>query len=120
MSMMGNLHIFEPRSRVLRRPRLLVQAARAGLSGWKRERHLPRALKSDQPLVGASVLTRLYAEESRLNDERRESLASYDLQRHILVLIAILAETRETLPQPVPAIAGSFFTAPGTETPAHP
>ncbi|TWI37944.1 DUF6477 family protein [Paracoccus sulfuroxidans] len=120
MSMMGNVHAFQPRGRLMRRPRLLVEAARAGQSGWKRDRHLARALKSDQPLSEASVLARLYAEEQRLEDERRESAASYDLQRHVLLLIAILAETRAAMPQPVPAVAGSFFSAPGTASPAHP
>ena len=32
---------------------------------------------------------------------RRDGHAEYDMQRHILVLIAILAETAEAAPRPV-------------------
>ena len=44
MTMMTSVIAFEPRASqpLLRRPRLLVQAARAGLAGWNRDRDLKR------------------------------------------------------------------------------
>ncbi len=127
MSMMPNVIQFQPRmpntrsghpfsgaSPRLRRPRLLVQAARAGLSGYSRKRDLRRLLKTeDLPLPGA-VLPRLMAEEERLDLARREGEADYDVQRHILLLIAIIAETAASAPRPVQV------TFPGTAIPAHP
>lgn len=112
MTMMPNVIQFQPRPQIaaLRRPRLLVQAARAGLSGWNRKRDLRRLLKSDDlPLPGMAVGV-LRAEEERLDQARRDAKADYNLQRHILVLIAIIAETAAALPQPVgtPRPAATF------------
>lgn len=101
--MMSNVIQFQPHPQTLalRRPRLLAQAARAGLRAFDRKRDLTRLLKcEDLPLPGRA-LPRLLAEEQRLDQARRELKADYDLQRHVLVLIALLAETALTAPQPV-------------------
>lgn len=107
MTMMSSVIAFDPRAGqpVLRRPRLLVQAARAGLSGWRRERDLRRVLKCEHLPRPASALARLHAEEAREDIARRESRAEYDLHRHIMLLIAILAETAEIAPRPVQPLA---------------
>lgn len=103
MTMMSSVIAFEPRAGqpMLRRPRLLVQAARAGLSGWRRGRDLRRVLKCEQLPRPEAALARLHAEEARHDLARRENRAEYDLHRHILLLIAILAETAEIAPRPV-------------------
>ncbi len=104
MTMMSNVIAFEtrPSAARLRRPRLLVRAARAGLPGWNWRRDLRKLLKSDEvPPVGAA-LPRLHAEEQRLDLARRENGAEYDLHRHIMVLIAILAEEKAAAPRAVP------------------
>lgn len=103
MSMMSNVVQFQPRAKApcFRRPRLLVQAARAGLAGWKRQRDLRRVLKLEELPLPGTVLPRLRAEEERLDTARREAQADYDVQRHVMLLIAILAETAAALPQPV-------------------
>lgn len=106
MTMMCNVIAFQPRlgQPSMRRPRLLVRAARAGLAGWSRRRDLRRLLKCEElPAAGAALLC-LRAEEERLDTARREGQAEYDVQRHILLLVAILAETAEAAPRPVPCV----------------
>lgn len=94
-----------------RRPRSLINAGLAGLPGWHRGRDLPRLLRSPTcPPVGRA-LPRLKAEEEHLNEARLVRAPSYDMQRHVLVMIALLAEMRAASPLPV--------TARGTANPAH-
>ncbi|UFM63674.1 DUF6477 family protein [Paracoccus sp. MA] len=97
MTMMSNVIAFQPRPAQphLRRPRLLVRAARAGLQGWSRKRDLRRVLKCEALPAAGSALARLRAEEERLEMARRQGQAGYDMHRHIMLLIAILAETAE-------------------------
>lgn len=108
MNMMCNVIAFpaRPAHPPLRRPKLLVRAARAGLSQWNRRRDLRRVLKSDDLPCSASALQRLRTEEMQLNAARCEGQADYDLHRHILLLIAILAETAELAARPLPAPKG--------------
>jgi len=105
MTMMSNVIAFQPRlgQPQMRRPRLLVRAARAGLAGWNRRRDLRRLLKCDETPLAGAPLARLRAEEEQLDNIRREGRADYDLHRHIMLLIAILAETAEAAPRPLPA-----------------
>ncbi len=78
----------------LRRPRLLIRAAREGQSGWKRGRDLRRLLKCAETPPPGATLGRLRAEEAQLNAARLDGTADYDLRRHVLMMIAILAEMR--------------------------
>lgn len=96
----------------LRRPRLLMRAARIGLQDYRRDRDLRRilpqalfsALKAASPeaaLVmmaaqGAAMLEWLTEEESRIETARRAATAGYSPLRHIEVMIALLAEKRLT------------------------
>lgn len=75
------------------RPRLLIAAARAGQAGWSRNRDLRRLLRLDTIPNPAEALALLHWQEVELNTARLNRAADYDLQRHILCLIAILAET---------------------------
>lgn len=78
----------------LRRPALLIRAARLGQSGWKRNRDLAKLLKCETvPAVGAS-LPQMRTLEAALNEARLAGAAEYDLRRHVVLLIAILAEMR--------------------------
>lgn len=96
MTIATNVIQFRPRpaDTVLRRPSLLIQAARAGQQGWRRERDLPKALRSDRCPAPGQCLPRLRAEEAILNESRMMQDAEYDMQRHVLLMIAILAEMR--------------------------
>ncbi len=76
----------------LRRPRLLMRAARFGLAEYRRERDLRR-------YVGAAAspedtVTSLMSVEGRLEATRLAGDAAYSVARHIEVLIALLAEAQ--------------------------
>lgn len=78
-----------------RRPRLLLSAARHGLSLYRRDRDLPRLLTLGESRM--PPLDALFAAEARFETARRSGTASYSFARHIEVLIALLAELRLTL-----------------------
>jgi hypothetical protein len=76
----------------LRRPRLLMHAARFGLGDYRRERDLRR-------LVGCGMspeetVPSLISVEAELEETRLAGDAAYSVTRHIEVLIALLAEAR--------------------------
>ncbi len=81
----------------LRRPRVLLAAARAGQAGWRRDRALRRLMRSEVTPRPGAALPWLRAEEDRLNCARIEGAADYDMQRHVLVLIALVAEIGSTV-----------------------
>ncbi|WBU65508.1 DUF6477 family protein [Paracoccus aerodenitrificans] len=82
----------DPVTRPLRRPRILIRAAKAGLGGWSRGRDLPKLLGYSSVLSRAGALCMLYEREHIVDQARREGRADYDLHQHILLLIAILSE----------------------------
>ncbi|ARJ70473.1 DUF6477 family protein [Paracoccus contaminans] len=96
MSLMSNILAFpvQPVGQPLRRPALLVRAAIEGQNHWRRERDLRRILRSDHVPAPGHALPRLRAEEDRLNSARQEGDAEYDLHQHVLLMIAILAESQ--------------------------
>lgn len=78
----------------LRRPRLLIQAARLGVDEYRREAHLARHLGYGKlPRHGAAVM-QLLEKESALNEERRAGNACYSIAHHVDVLIALMGEAR--------------------------
>ena len=90
----------QPAMPSLRRPRLLIRAARAGQAGWRRERDLPRLLRCDGCPLPGKALARLRSEEEALNNARLTRAADYSPARHVLLMIAILAEMRAATAQP--------------------
>lgn len=76
----------------LRRPQLLIRAARLGLSDYCRERDLKRLLNG-QPSPDRAV-SRLLNEEEVLEETRKRGDAGYSVAHHIEVLIALIAEAR--------------------------
>lgn len=78
----------------LRRPRLLMRAARIGAEDYRRNAHLPRLLGyGHMPRHGAALM-RLVEIETDLNAQRLNEDSAYNLLRHIDVLIAIVGEAR--------------------------
>lgn len=78
----------------LRRPRLLVRAARFGVDGYDRAQRLPRLLERDvAPGTGEALVLLLELEEEH-DLLRRTGRADYSAPRHVDVLIAIMAESR--------------------------
>lgn len=78
----------------LRRPKILVRAARAGVVDYRRDRDLRRILRLGRAAAPRHALDHLLAEESRLEETRAAGEATYSIQRHVAVLTAILAEAR--------------------------
>jgi hypothetical protein len=78
----------------LRRPRILIRAARAGVIDYRRDRDLKRLLRNAKPAAPHQTIGRLLAEETRLEAIRTAGEAGYSIQRHIAVLTAIIAEAR--------------------------
>ena len=81
----------------LRRPRLLLQAARFGLADYRPERDLRRigGLPSGALPPGAALAALIAAEEA-LETIRKTGDAAYSITRHLEVLIALLAEARRS------------------------
>lgn len=76
----------------LRRPRLLMRAARFGLGEYRRERDLRRYVAS--AASPEDTVTSLISVEAQLEATRVSGEASYSVARHIEVLIALLAEAQ--------------------------
>lgn len=78
----------------LRRPALLMRAARIGAEDYRRDVQLPRLLGYGvMPRHGAALL-KLIEIEGELNDQRVSGNTSYNLVRHVDLLIAMLGEAR--------------------------
>lgn len=77
----------------LRRPKILIRAARAGVVDYRRDRDLKRLLRSARTAPDQAIGT-LLAEEDRLEATRTSGEATYNLQRHVAVLTALIAEAR--------------------------
>jgi Family of unknown function (DUF6477) len=90
----------------LRRPRILIRAARAGVVDYRRERDLKRLLKGGKAGAPQQAIGTLLAEEHRLESTRTCGGATYSIQRHVAVLTAIIAEAR-LLPAASPARAAA-------------
>ena len=76
----------------IRRPRLMIRAARLGLAEYRRERDLRR-------LLGATpgpdrALPALIEAEARAEATRQGGDAAYSIAAHVELLIALMAEAR--------------------------
>ncbi|MDO8882390.1 MAG: DUF6477 family protein [Pseudotabrizicola sp.] len=80
----------------LRRPRLLMRAARFGLSDYRRDRDLKRLVAC--PGSPEATVNQLLSQEGKLEENRQRGDAAYSIARHIEVLIALLAEIRLVAP----------------------
>ncbi|MDW3184117.1 MULTISPECIES: DUF6477 family protein [unclassified Roseobacter] len=78
----------------IRRPPLLMRAARIGAEDYRRTVHLPRLLGYGVLPRHGAALFRLIEIESDLNAQRTGGDTSYSLIRHVDVLIAMLGEAR--------------------------
>ncbi len=91
----------------LKRPPLLVRAARFGLDDYNREGQLPRLLRTlAPPRAGAAILSLLDI-EADLDERRRDQSADYSVARHVEVIIALMAEARllrAVVRPPLPAL----------------
>lgn len=78
----------------LRRPRLLIRAARHGLCDYRRDRDLRRLMRLSTLPSPDRALGVLVAEEAEIERNRQSGDARYSVSRHIEILIALMAEFR--------------------------
>ena len=78
----------------LRRPRLLIRAARIGAEDYRRDVYLPRLLGQGALPRSNAPLHRLMEIEDGLNASRRAGEAGYSAIRHVEVMIAVIPEAR--------------------------
>ena len=78
----------------LRRPRLLIRAARIGLQDHGHDGHLRRLLPDGATGRGAGALRALIGIEAEIDAQRRAGAAGYSACRHVDVLIAMMGEAR--------------------------
>lgn len=81
----------------LRRPPMLVRAARFGATDYSRERDLRRLLGTHVPPAPEQAITRLLRQEARIEETRRSGAVSYSAARHVELLAAVMAEARAVL-----------------------
>lgn len=82
---------FDPQVCALRRPKLLMQAVRHGLSDYPRS-----SLRKKFGLFGLSAdqtKIRLLALEAEMEQHRKTGAAGYRFSRHIEVLVTLFGET---------------------------
>jgi protein-disulfide isomerase-like protein with CxxC motif len=77
----------------LRRPRILVTAARHACADYRRDRDLKRILGDTPPPAGRRLIAELVAQEAALDAVRRAQDGTYAPARHVEVLAALMAET---------------------------
>lgn len=83
----------------LKRPGLMIRAARMGVAHYRRERDLARLLGSTGG-TGTAAFAALLDAEAGTEAIRRTGDATYNITRHVELLIALLAEARLLQPQP--------------------
>ncbi|MEM1236616.1 MAG: DUF6477 family protein [Pseudomonadota bacterium] len=76
----------------LRRPRLLISAARHGVMEYDRQGMLKKLLGQEALPCSAEAALRLMEIEAGHNEARINSDATYQTARHVDVLIALMAE----------------------------
>lgn len=92
----------------LRRPRLMVEAARLAEASYRRDRDLPR-LVGDSPRKGSALMA-LLEMEAGCEATRRSNRARYRAGRHVAILSALMAEDR-VLRQTVAGSVGTPVTS---------
>ncbi len=78
----------------IRRPRILIRAAKIGLEWYRRERDLTKVIHAMAPPAPERAMEKLVAAERELEAFRVTGQANYDVRRHIAVLTALLGEAR--------------------------
>jgi hypothetical protein len=98
----------------MRRPHLLLSAARIGAEDYRRETHLPRILGHGALPRHLAALARLMEIETEMNDTRLAEDAAYSTMNHVDVMIAVIGEARivrATRPNLSSAASGTGHTA---------
>jgi hypothetical protein len=78
----------------LRRPGLLIRAARIGAAQYSRTNHLIRLIGSTPPASSGAALFQLIELEEEIDGYRKSKRAEYSPARHVEILIAMMGEAR--------------------------
>ena len=78
----------------LRRPKILIRAARLGLADYNRDADLRFIARTKTTPRAGDALKTLISQENELEVSRKEGDARYSVHQHIRVLTALLAEAR--------------------------
>ncbi len=78
----------------IRRPRLLVRAARIALDDYVRDRDLRRLFGPGATPRGGEMMDFLLDHEAQAEETRRSGGAGYSVARHVSLLAALMAESR--------------------------
>ena len=83
----------------LNRPKILVQAARHTVTTYERKPHLLHLFSWQKPKSLSALLDTLFEKEAELNKMRRLNDAAYQIQDHIAILPALIAEATQAAAQ---------------------
>ena len=78
----------------LRRPRLLIRAARHGMTDYSRERTLTRLVEGQSSMAPEAAVRLLMQAEAQVESDRQKDDGTYSVARHVELLIAIMSEAR--------------------------
>lgn len=78
----------------LKRPPILVRAAKEGALSYRRDTHLKRYFGEVPPMQSKDLLGRLLNLEDQSNDQRLAETADYSVTRHVDILIAVIGEAQ--------------------------
>lgn len=80
--------------RTMKRPSLLISAARFGVPEYNRQRDLRRLTRVAVPKSPRAALPLLISLEEKVEERRQSGDANYSLTRHVDLLIALMGEGR--------------------------
>ncbi|MCL3883645.1 DUF6477 family protein [Marivita sp. GX14005] len=94
----------------LRRPRLLIRAARIAAQDYRRDARLPRLLGYGMVPRSGPALIKLMEMEAEMNARRTGGDASYSVAEHVEILSAVMGETQLLRAQADAMIERARFT----------
>lgn len=85
---------FETVLKTLKRPRLLIRAASLGARRYNRARHLKMLATTTAGKTRERFFKELIEKERDMDWVRRSGSADYNVQKHVLILSALIVEAR--------------------------
>lgn len=80
--------------RNLKRPRMLVSAARIGTENYNRSRDLKRLIDASATPSPTRAVNTLISKEAQIEETRKTGDAAYSVGKHVEILIALMAEAQ--------------------------
>jgi len=78
----------------LKRPKLLIKAARIGAKKYRRKYHLKALVAAQKGKDNEAFLKALLEQENDLEWDRQSGSAEYNVRKHITLLSALIAEAK--------------------------